>query len=201
VGWGTHGDENASRARKGRSFRDGNAEEDKADHEPDGGHRVEAHDRRVVANGVDRRGRLRSQNRGDEPGIPGHRDQSRCRYPQQYALANNVDHPRNVILREENLIRPLDTWLVQEFSPLQRRQTIAKLVDQAAAGAPVAPTASDGPTVTPCDANLARYRTALEAGADPAVVATWIAESKPSVNAPKNANTPDSGEHVTPTAT
>ncbi|MFV2104953.1 zinc ribbon domain-containing protein, partial [Micromonospora sp. LOL_024] len=33
----------------------------------------------------------------------------RCRFPQEYALANRVDHPRNVILREETLINPLDT--------------------------------------------------------------------------------------------
>jgi site-specific DNA recombinase len=30
----------------------------------------------------------------------------RCRFPQEYALANKVQHPRNVILREELLIRP-----------------------------------------------------------------------------------------------
>jgi hypothetical protein len=49
----------------------------------------------------------------------------RCSYPEEYALANNIDLPRNVIMREETLIRPVDTWLFQEFSPLQRRQTIA----------------------------------------------------------------------------
>ncbi|MEV6491168.1 zinc ribbon domain-containing protein [Actinoplanes sp. NPDC051633] len=102
----------------------------------------------------------------------------RCRYPQEYALANNVDHPRNVILREDNLVGPLDTWLAQEFSPLQRRHTIAKLVNQAATEAPVAAEASDGPTVAQCDAKLVRYRAALDAGADPAVVTAWIAETQ-----------------------
>jgi hypothetical protein len=35
-----------------------------------------------------------------------------------------------------------------------------------------------GSTVGECDAKLARYRAALEAGADPAVVAGWIAETQ-----------------------
>ena len=35
-----------------------------------------------------------------------------------------------------------------------------------------------GPTVAECDAKLVRYRAALEAGADPAVVARWIAETQ-----------------------
>jgi site-specific DNA recombinase len=103
----------------------------------------------------------------------------RCRYPQEYALANKISHPRNVIMREEILIPPLDTWLVQEFGPLQRRHTIAKLVDQASVAAPTpAAVAPAGPTVAECDAKLARYRAALEAGADPAVVAGWIAETQ-----------------------
>ena len=41
--------------------------------------------------------------------------------------------------------------------------------------APVTPT---GPTVAECDTKLARYRAALEAGADPAVVTDWIAETQ-----------------------
>jgi site-specific DNA recombinase len=41
----------------------------------------------------------------------------RCRFPQEYALANRIEHPRNVILREDILIKPLDTWLAQEFGP------------------------------------------------------------------------------------
>ncbi|MBQ1073319.1 zinc ribbon domain-containing protein [Micromonospora sp. C31] len=39
----------------------------------------------------------------------------RCRFPQEYAPTNKVDHPRNVIMREDVLIDPLDTWLVQGF--------------------------------------------------------------------------------------
>ncbi|MEU7997588.1 zinc ribbon domain-containing protein [Micromonospora sp. NPDC049060] len=103
----------------------------------------------------------------------------RCRFPQEYALANKVDHPRNVIMREDVLIKPLDTWLVQGFGPLHRRHTIATLLDQAHTDMPPAAAVTpEGPSVAECDAKLSRYRAALDAGADPAVVAGWIAETQ-----------------------
>ncbi|MBF9130118.1 recombinase family protein [Plantactinospora sp. S1510] len=102
----------------------------------------------------------------------------RCRYPQEYALANKVDHPRNVIMREEVLIQPLDTWLAQQFGPLHRRHTITKLIDQATVGMPTPASKPQGPTTAELDAKLTRYRAALDAGADPAVVAGWIAETQ-----------------------
>ncbi|MDG4825001.1 zinc ribbon domain-containing protein [Asanoa sp. WMMD1127] len=103
----------------------------------------------------------------------------RCRYPREYALANTINHPRTVIMREDKLIRPLDTWLVQELNPAQRQRTIAKLIEQAKTGIPAPSTSTPpGPSMAECDAKLARYRAALDAGADPAVVATWIAETQ-----------------------
>jgi len=111
----------------------------------------------------------------------------RCRYPQEYAAAVALGHPANVYLREDVLIEPLDSWLAQEFGPLQRRHTIAKLVASAAAAA-VAEPVSEAVTVTAaeCDARLVRYRAALDAGADPAVVGGWIAEPWPSGRPPNN---------------
>jgi site-specific DNA recombinase len=35
----------------------------------------------------------------------------RCRYPQEYALANIIEHPANVYLREDAVVEPLDAWL------------------------------------------------------------------------------------------
>ncbi|MFE0530435.1 recombinase family protein [Micromonospora parva] len=103
----------------------------------------------------------------------------RCRFPQEYALANKVEHPRNVIMREDVLIQPLDAWLVQGFGPLHRRHTIATLLDQAHTDMPAAAAVvPEGPTLAECDAKLYRYRAALDAGADPAVVAGWIAETQ-----------------------
>ncbi|MEU7876186.1 hypothetical protein [Dactylosporangium sp. NPDC049140] len=66
----------------------------------------------------------------------------RCRFPQEYALANAIDHPRNVILREDILVDPLDAWLASAFDPVGRRDTICALAE--------ASRADDGPDPVPC---------------------------------------------------
>jgi hypothetical protein len=91
-----------------------------------------------------------------------------------------------VIMREETLIKPLDTWLVQEFAPSHRRHTVATLVNQANLGAPTTATvAPAGPRVAECDAKLDRYRAALEAGADPTGKGhkRWVTRWKAALNA------------------
>ena len=40
----------------------------------------------------------------------------RCRYPAEYAAAD-FDHPKSVYLRETGVVRRLDTWLAELFSP------------------------------------------------------------------------------------
>jgi site-specific DNA recombinase len=60
-----------------------------------------------------------------------------------------------VYLREDALTDPLDTWLASAFAPHRIEQTITAMAE--------------------CDAKLERYRAALDAGADPAVVTGWIA--------------------------
>ncbi|MER7283399.1 hypothetical protein ABT369_54150 [Dactylosporangium sp. NPDC000244] len=88
----------------------------------------------------------------------------RCRFPQEYALANIIDHPRNVIMREDVMIGPLDAWLATAFDPVGREQTIRALAtasldddrpDPIAAAARAA--------IEECDTKLERYRAALEA--------------------------------------
>lgn len=44
----------------------------------------------------------------------------RCRFPQEYALANKVEHPRNVYLREDAAVPRLDRWLARLFEPRHR---------------------------------------------------------------------------------
>ncbi|WP_372492478.1 hypothetical protein [Salinispora arenicola] len=41
----------------------------------------------------------------------------RCRFPQEYAIANKVDHPRNVILREDVLVTPLTPGSSENSDP------------------------------------------------------------------------------------
>jgi hypothetical protein len=87
----------------------------------------------------------------------------RCRFPQEYALANTIDHPRNIYLREEPLIHPLDHWLASAFDPPARETTITALHD--------AQDTADGPppdnrhltTIAELDNRIARYKATLDA--------------------------------------
>lgn len=98
----------------------------------------------------------------------------RCRLPAEYALPAEVVHPRNVYFREDAVIGRIDAWLASVFSVEQREQTLntlaATILDQEPA--PAAVRAQQ--LIVECEAKLARYKAALEAGADPEVVSGWI---------------------------
>ena len=101
----------------------------------------------------------------------------RCRFPNEYALANRVHHPLNVTLRQDAVLDPLDTWLARKFAPHRLPATI----DELAAATIDAP--RDGhdeiaAKLAQCDRKLTQYRAALDAGGDPAVVARWITEAE-----------------------
>jgi len=102
----------------------------------------------------------------------------RCRYPSEYAMANELDHPRNVYVREEQILGPLDGWLAQVFDPGQLDTTLDALEAAASStdDAGQAKAQAARRRVAECDTRLARYRAALEAGTDPVVVGNWIAE-------------------------
>ncbi|MEV1286134.1 recombinase family protein [Micromonospora sp. NPDC049679] len=102
----------------------------------------------------------------------------RCRFPQEYALANQVEHPRNVYLREDALTDPLDTWLASAFAPHRIEQTITAMADAQPTEHSSPPGSVARATITECDAKLERYRAALDAGADPAVITGWIAQTQ-----------------------
>ena len=104
----------------------------------------------------------------------------RCRFPAEYALANRVQHPVNVYLREDQLIGEVNGWLAREFAPHRLRQTIADLA-AAQLAEPLARPDDHEETalkIAECDRKLAGYRAALDAGASPATVAAWIAEHR-----------------------
>ncbi|GAB2723206.1 recombinase family protein [Kitasatospora kifunensis] len=107
----------------------------------------------------------------------------RCRYPAEYALANRIQHPRNIYLRERDVLGPLDHWLAKMFAPHRLDDTI----DLLAAAQNLSPTPATGHAlraesarniITDCDAKLATHRAALEAGADPTVVTQWITQTQ-----------------------
>jgi hypothetical protein len=101
----------------------------------------------------------------------------RCRYPTEYALPRRAQHPPTVYVREAQIVPPLDDWIARIFEPDRLKETCRALAE-----AQEAPVVDDDHAVTArqvlvdCDARLARYREALEAGSDPAVVARWISE-------------------------
>jgi len=105
----------------------------------------------------------------------------RCIYPTEYALANHTEHPRSIYIREELIVPTLDRWLLRAFSPTALPRTIQALVDAQDEGQDeeqVARAAEAERIITDCDQRLARYRAALEAGTDPALIAQWTAEVK-----------------------
>jgi len=57
-----------------------------------------------------------------------------CRFPAEYALANRVEHPKTVYLREADVTSKLDAWLGQSFDPAHLDATLAQLADQTATG-------------------------------------------------------------------
>jgi site-specific DNA recombinase len=104
----------------------------------------------------------------------------RCRFPAEYALANRVQHPLTINLREDAVIGRVNKWLTREFAPHHMSETLRALAeapqrDTASANADNGETAGK---IAECDRKLSQYRAALDAGANPATVAAWIAETE-----------------------
>jgi DNA invertase Pin-like site-specific DNA recombinase len=96
----------------------------------------------------------------------------RCRFAAEYALANHVQHPLSISLREDLIIGHVVCWLAREFAPHRLHQMITELATAQFTESAVRLKISE------CDHKLARYRAALDAGASPTTVAAWIAETE-----------------------
>jgi len=102
----------------------------------------------------------------------------RCRYPSEYAMANELDHPRNLYVREDPILGPLDGWLAQVFDPANIDETLESLqaASESNTDADVVKAGAARKRLAECDTRLARYPAALDSGTDRAVVSAWIAE-------------------------
>lgn len=101
----------------------------------------------------------------------------RCRFPAEYALANRIEHPKTIYVREAEIIPRLDEWLALLFEPGQLDETLEMLLAaQGPSAADEARIAAARRTLAECDAKLERYRAAVEAGTDPTIVSRWIRE-------------------------
>ncbi len=88
---------------------------------------------------------------------------------------NDIEHPRTVYVRESEIVPRLDAWLAKLFDPSNLDATCEALaassqLDDASRGRLDVATR----TMADCDRRLSQYRAALDAGADPAVVAGWM---------------------------
>ncbi|GGV25338.1 recombinase family protein [Streptomyces spectabilis] len=61
----------------------------------------------------------------------------RCRFPAEYALANHLEHPLNVLLREDAVLPTLDAWLAQAFVLDHLAASLAALAQDQPATDPV----------------------------------------------------------------
>ena len=101
----------------------------------------------------------------------------RCRYPSEYALVNELDHPLTAYVREAAIVPKLDAWIAGLFDQTNLDATCEALAQAGESdNANAARAEAARRKLADCDGRLAKYRKALEAGAEPTVVAGWLAE-------------------------
>jgi site-specific DNA recombinase len=100
----------------------------------------------------------------------------RCRYPAEYAAASDFQHPKSLYLREVDLVGRLDDWLAELFNPANLDHTCQTLATASRSDPAGDQRRAAQQILADCQRRLERYRAALEAGTDPAVVQQWIAE-------------------------
>ncbi|MEU1881423.1 recombinase family protein [Streptosporangium sp. NPDC020072] len=94
------------------------------------------------------------------------RPHHRCRFPAEYALANKIEHPRTVYVREDQILDELDPWLCQIFTPANLQRTVETLLDTRNGEADRLAVETARRTIDDCDRRMVRYRTTLDAGGD-----------------------------------
>ncbi|GAA2682312.1 MULTISPECIES: recombinase family protein [Actinosynnema] len=88
----------------------------------------------------------------------------RCRFPNEYGLANKVEHPVNVYLAERDVIGPLDDWLHTCFAPHRLDETVRAMCESQPNDAHDPAAEAARVVVRECKQRIARHRAALEAG-------------------------------------
>lgn len=100
----------------------------------------------------------------------------RCAYGTEYARSAKLDHPKVVYLRERDLLPHVDAWLGRIFDPEHIEETCEAIIGAVDEHTSATERASAQAVIRECDRKLDRYRTLLETGTDPALVAQWIGE-------------------------
>ncbi len=100
----------------------------------------------------------------------------RCRYPLEYGISEE-QHPRNVYVKESAIELGLDKWLASLFDDHHLEETCEIL-----AGATQPDPQAEArrlallEEIRDCDRRFEQYKAVLDEGADPKVVAQWMAE-------------------------
>jgi len=102
----------------------------------------------------------------------------RCRLAAEYALANQLDHPRNVYLRQDAFDAQVNDWLATVFAPARLAATIDQIMAGQQTDTDHAAAEAAGARIEDASLKMARYRAALDAGGDPEEIGKWIAEAK-----------------------
>jgi hypothetical protein len=102
----------------------------------------------------------------------------------EYSIANHIEHPATIYLREDVVVPRLDVWLAKAFAPHRLNDTVAAIA---------AASAMDDETeiivaglrkqLTDCSRRLSQYRALLDEGAD---ACSWLggsARSRPNASA------------------
>jgi hypothetical protein len=101
----------------------------------------------------------------------------RCQYAANYAAVKGLDHPKAVYVRESAIVPRLDEWLAELLDPANIEQACDALVMAGGANdVDHARIEAAQRKIADCDERLGKYRKAIDAGADPVVVAGWMAE-------------------------
>ena len=102
----------------------------------------------------------------------------RCKFPAEYAITEQ-QHAKTVYVKEASILPAVDGWLARLFAEDQIDATRTAI--EATLGPDPAEETLEVATrrkLKECDAKLARYRRALEAGMDPSIGSGWIEEVK-----------------------
>lgn len=98
--------------------------------------------------------------------------------PAEYALANKIEHPRTVCVREDRILGEPDTWLFQVSAPDNLRRTVETLLAARDSEAERVAIETAQRAVDDCDRRMARYRTTLDVGGDPEEIGRWMAGTR-----------------------
>jgi hypothetical protein len=84
----------------------------------------------------------------------------RCRFPVEYALASKVDHPRNVFVREDEVLPQLDAWLAGQFAPDRIEEVIGEMTAAQDSTGHQQMITEAHQAIRECETKMARYRAA-----------------------------------------